>query len=88
MGERAYHRTRLDAAERVQLNRTPSSYKIFECFDIGGAVLAFDDAINHLDAARRTDPAGRACRRIRARSAPGETTSCRKRQRKKLFIVI
>ena len=38
----------------IVLQRSSSS------FDIGGAVLVLDDAVDHLDAARRADPAGRA----------------------------
>ena len=60
MRQRAHHRIRREAAERAQGAELHGIAEVFEQRPVRGPLAIGDDAIDHLDAAGRADPAWRA----------------------------
>src|SRR5689334_5121688 len=60
MGKRAHHREGREAPERAQRTELQRVAEIGDQGEISVALLALDDAIDHLDATGRSDAARRA----------------------------
>jgi hypothetical protein len=60
MGQRAYHRIGREASKRAQRTEFHGVTEIFEQCRVVGTVVVANNAVNHFDAARGANPAGRA----------------------------